>query len=448
MTTRISIIGAGSGAFSLSMIRDICLTPNLAGSTVSLMDINPERLEGAFAVCRRYADEIGFDLKLEKTLDREQSLEGAEFVINTALAAPHEWLRAGWEVARRYGYDWGASFHIFYDEPFWVNFYQLQLFESIVEDMLRICPNAHLLLVANPVLAGITYLGRRYPEAKTVGLCHGFSGIYGVAEKLGLDRDGLTFEIPGVNHFVWCTRLYHRGRDVFPMLDRWIAEEAPRLHAGGKTPHGLEPKTVDLYRRFGAIPIGDTAHWSGAAWPLWYHSEPETGQRWNENPSAGWDGYFRYVERNAADFRHIAEDATIRVTEFYPPKVSGEPMIPIVESIACDIPRVIIGNIPNTGDFVPGIPRDFEVEIPLLVSKRGMQGIQTGGLPPALLAHALRDRVAPVNLELEAYEKGSKELLTQLILMDPWSRSLDQAAGFVDDVLALPHNEALRAHYR
>ena len=123
-------------------------------------------------------------------------------------------------------------------------------------------------------------------------------------------------------------------------------------------------------------------------------------------------------------------------------------MIPIVEAIACDIPRVVIGNILNHGNFVPGIPRDFQVEIPLLVSKRGIQGIQTGGLPAPLLAHTLRDRVAPVNLEIEAYERGSKELLTQLILMDPWSRSLEQAEAFVDDVLALPHNAPLRAHYR
>ena len=56
-------------------------------------------------------------------------------------------------------------------------------------------------------------------------------------------------------------------------------------------------------------------------------------------------------------------------------------MVPIVESITCDIPRVIIGNIRNSGDFVPGIPRDFEVEIPTLVSRRGIQGIQTRGLP-------------------------------------------------------------------
>ena len=66
MTVKISLIGAGSGAFSLSLIRDICLTENLRGSTVSFMDINPQRLEAAFTLCQRYARELNFDLKIEK----------------------------------------------------------------------------------------------------------------------------------------------------------------------------------------------------------------------------------------------------------------------------------------------------------------------------------------------------------------------------------------------
>jgi alpha-galactosidase len=105
METKISIIGAGSGAFSLSMIRDICLTPNLAGSTVSFMDIDAERLEAAYTLCQRYAQELSFELHLEKTLDRRESLQGADFVINTALAAGHHRPREGWEIARRYGYN-------------------------------------------------------------------------------------------------------------------------------------------------------------------------------------------------------------------------------------------------------------------------------------------------------------------------------------------------------
>jgi alpha-galactosidase len=123
-------------------------------------------------------------------------------------------------------------------------------------------------------------------------------------------------------------------------------------------------------------------------------------------------------------------------------------MIPIVESIAYDIPRTQIVNVMNRGEYVPGVPRDFQVEIPALVSKRGIQPIQTDGLPPAILAYIMHDRVAPVNIELEAYERGSKELLFQLVMMDPWSRSEAQALALIDDILALPYHTEMRDHYR
>ena len=104
----------------------------------------------------------------------------------------------------------------------------------------------------------------------------------------------------------------------------------------------------------------------------------------------------------------------------------------MIESIACDIPRVLIGNVLNRGDFVPGIPRDFAVEIPLLVSKRGIEGIQTRGLPDAVLAQVWRDRIGPVSIELAAFAEGSRERLLELILTDPWTTSLSQAESLLE----------------
>jgi alpha-galactosidase len=447
MAPKISIIGAGSGTFSLAMIRDICLTNNLAGSTVCFMDIDPQRLDAAYMLCKRYAQELGFQLNLEKTLDRRAALEGADFIIDTALAAGHDRLQAGWEIARRHGYDWGGSFHIMYDEPFWVNYYQFRLFDSLIEDQLRWCPNAYHLLVANPVVAGITHLGRKYPEAKVIGLCHGFGEIFGIADLLGMDRSQMGYEIPGVNHFVWLNRWTYQGQDAFPILDRWIENEAPSYWKTRKdTPLG--PKLVDLYKRFGALPIGDSAHWSGAAWPWFYHTDPELEAGWQEHPVEGWNRHFKYVARNLAEVQRLATDPSLRVTEALKPEHSGEVMIPIIESIACDIPRVLIGNILNQGNFVPGVPLDFEVEIPIYFNAGGMQGVQTRPLPKSVIAYILRERVAPVELELEAYNRGSKDMLRQLILMDPWSRSTRQADALLDEILAMPEHEEMRSHYR
>ena len=116
MNIKISLIGAGSGAFSIQLIRDLCLTRNLEGCTISFMDINPERLEGSFILCQRYAKELGVDFPFEKIQNRSEFLQGADFVINTALAAGHHRLQASWEIAWRYGYHWGGSLAIMHEE--------------------------------------------------------------------------------------------------------------------------------------------------------------------------------------------------------------------------------------------------------------------------------------------------------------------------------------------
>jgi alpha-galactosidase len=107
----------------------------------------------------------------------------------------------------------------------------------------------------------------------------------------------------------------------------------------------------------------------------------------------------------------------------------------------------MICNIANIGNYVPGVPSDFAVEIWTMVSKRGIQGIQSSGLPPMVLAYLQRDRVVPVNLELEAYDKGSRQLLLELIRMDPWTQTEQQARQLLEDILALPFHQEMRDHY-
>lgn len=448
MPSKVAIIGAGSGMFSLSLVKDICLAPGLSGSTVSFMDINEERLENAYRLSSRYAKQLGANLRLERTTDRLEALQGADFVINTALAESHEHWREGWNIAKSHGYRFGGSFHVVHDEAFWINFYQLRLMESILEDMRRICPNAWYVVLANPVMAGITYLTRKYPDSKIVGLCHGYRHIYTIAEKLGLDPDAMTYEIPGINHFVWLNDFRYRGEDAFPLIDRWIREHAEQHWATCPLSDDLGPKVIDLYERFGVFPIGDTATTGGGAWGYWYHTDADVQRRWKEDPDDWFDRYFQEAADVYAAFDNATRVPDSELLAMFPPKLSGETIIPLVESLAADIPRVLIVNVPNTGSYVPGIPTDFAVEVPALVGGRGIQAIQTKALPRTLVAHALRDRVAPVEAELEAYVKGDYESLLQMVLMDPWTQSEQQARSLIDGILNLPYHSEMLHHYK
>src|SRR5690349_18043530 len=95
---KVSVIGAGSAQFSLGLVKDLCLTPGLSGSLVSFMDIDADRLDMIEKLARRYAKELGSDLRFERTAERAASLRDADFVINTASVTSHHAQRAAREL--------------------------------------------------------------------------------------------------------------------------------------------------------------------------------------------------------------------------------------------------------------------------------------------------------------------------------------------------------------
>ncbi len=86
---RIGVIGAGSATFTLGLVRDLCLTPNLKGSEVHFMDIDAERLDAVTRMARRYTDEVGARLRFEQTTERAEALRGCDFVIDTVMVQSH-----------------------------------------------------------------------------------------------------------------------------------------------------------------------------------------------------------------------------------------------------------------------------------------------------------------------------------------------------------------------
>ena len=69
-------------------------------------------------------------------------------------------------------------------------------------------------------------------------------------------------------------------------------------------------------------------------------------------------------------------------------------------------------------------------------------------LPPLPLSYLMRDRVVPVELELQAYDQHSRHLLEELVCMDPWTRSTQQAHDFVHELLAMEGHAEMESYYR
>ena len=172
-SVKVTIIGAGSADFSLGLVKDICLTEGLAGSQVCFMDINEDRLDIIYRLGTRYAEDLGADLRFERTLDRAESLQDADFVINTATVTHEEhFMKRRRELVDKIGY--------FYGRTGMPEYHNLQLMLDVALDMEDICPDAWILQAGNPVFAGTTLMTRE-TSIKVCGLCHGHYGYQRVA---------------------------------------------------------------------------------------------------------------------------------------------------------------------------------------------------------------------------------------------------------------------------
>lgn len=455
MSCKICIIGAGSAIFSLNLIKDICVNESFKGCTVSLMDTDKARLDAIYGLCTRYADEMDADINVIKTADRREAMQGADFVLNVALDYGHDRFKQGIEVAYNNGYRFGGSLHVVHDEAFFINFHQLRLMESILLDVLDICPDAYYIMVANPVQGGVTYLQRKYKNAKIIGMCHGYTGVYSITDTMGLDRKDVGFEVCGVNHFIWLTSFRYKGLDGYELLDKWIAEHngeiIPNDNVRGKI--GLKgdevsKKAIDLYRRYGIFPIGDTASAGGGAWGWEYHTDSETQKKFGSDPYAWYGEYFKECDDNVAEIKRVVEDTSLRVSDVFSTVQSDEPMIPLIEGLAFDKDNKVYVNILNSGGYMKGLPEDYEVEIAARVDKNGVHPIHNDGLPKPIMAHLMRDRIAPVEVELAAFENHSLELLMDLVMMDPWTKSREQANKLINDIFNLPCNAQMKEYYK
>jgi alpha-galactosidase len=432
---KLGVIGAGSAVFSLGLVRDLCCAGDLYGSTITLMDIDEQRLDSIYKLATRYVDELEINLTFEKTTSREAALKEADFVINTALQGSHSIHEAQRATGDQHGYYRGAPGR---------HYNQLRFMLSVARDMERICPDAWLIQSSNPVFDGCTLMTRE-TKIKVVGLCHGHYGYRRIADVLGLDLAQVECQAVGFNHIIYMTHFLFKGEDAYPLLDEWIdtkSEDYWRTTKLGRAAQ-LSPAAVHQYKMIGLYPIGDTPRKGG--W--WYHIDLETKKRWygeigGFDSEIGWTQYLEALGKRVDHIMTVANDESISVTKEYPPLRGDEQHLGIIEALTLNKEGKFQVNIPNNG-LIEDIPDDVVVEVPAIVNKTGIRGIQVGRLPKNLLLQVLWPRMLEMERELELALSSDKRLFLRMLLDDNRTQSLEQAEAAVEGMLSLPFNREM-----
>lgn len=440
---RISIIGAGSSQFSGGIIRDICVSKYLDCCELTLMDIDDVRLSFIARMGEKLTAELGGHIIFRTTTDREEALKGADFVINTAQDKGHPWANLQMDIARKYGYSDAGVLMMTSQAAFLVD---------VAKDMEKICPDALLIQSSNPVFEGCTLINRM-TDVKCVGLCHGHYGYREIADVLGLDRKYVTAKSHGFNHWIFMTDFRYKGENAYPLIDKWIEESAETYWKAERkyADQQMSRAAIHQYKLFGLMPIGDTVRTMD--WPSMY------GWLYNENLEAkkyyysqqggfdskeGWSQYLDDLARNLEKIKEAATDSSKKVSDIFKPEQSDEQIVPIIESLIYDVPRIYQVNIPNHGSLVPGFPEDIVVETEALISGAGIQGIANPPFPHRVQAGAMNPRYTQCELMCEALTSGDKEAFEMMFIPDHYTRSLEQVDAMLDEWINHPDNTYLR----
>ena len=208
---KIAFIGAGSTVFARNLLGDILSFPELAGSTIALMDIDPERLRTSEIVARNVAGAVNARPAINATLDRRAALDGADYVISMIQVAGY---RPGtlvdFEIPRKYGLRQtiGDTAGI---GGIMRGLRTIPVLLDICRDMEALCPGAYFLQYVNPMAMNCWAIGRA-SRIKTIGLCHSVQGTaMQLARDLGVRFDEIDYLSAGINHLAFFLKFARNG---------------------------------------------------------------------------------------------------------------------------------------------------------------------------------------------------------------------------------------------
>jgi alpha-galactosidase len=429
---KITIVGAGGYVFPLTLIRDVLSFETLRDAHFSLMDINPDNLERTYGHAKRLIESHDLPATVEATTDRRVSLEDADFVVITFQVGGLEAYHHDVEIPRKYGLDQcvgdtlgpGGIFR---------GLRTAAALDPIIEDIHDVCPDALMIQYANPMSINCWYSSEA--DVKTVGLCHSVQGTSQMlANRMGLEPGTWSFKVAGLNHQAWFIEFQHKGENVLPLLTKTMneyAEAARRARAGEENAGdelyggGGEQVRTAIMNLTGYFQTESSHH--ASEYLPYFRRTPEETDAWIPNR---WD-YYEICKNH--DFEALEERAAELAEQ--PLEPSHEYGAYIIESMTSNTPRVVYGNVPNTG-IITNLMEGCSVEVPCLVDAQGIQPTYIGDLPAAC-AGVNAGSVAVQNCAVKAAQTGDEEMVYAAVALDKYTSAmltLDEIYKMVDEM--------------
>lgn len=451
MATKIAFIGAGSTVFAKNLMGDILSYPELQDCTLTLHDINEERLHTSEIVAHKIAKQLGANPTIETTTDRRRAVDGAGYVITMFQIGGYKPSTViDFEIPKKYGLRQTIADTLGIG-GIMRGLRTIPVLLDLCHDMEELCPDATLLQYVNPMVMNCWAISRA-SKIKTVGLCHSVQGTASqLARDISVPIEEINYLCAGINHMAFYLKFERKTKDGVENLYPLIAEvakqkEAPLRGHTARTDGGViglsDAVRYEMFRRLGYFVTESSEHFS--EYVPWFikRDRPDLIEEFH----IPIDEYIRRCELQIARWEEMRvqmedPDTAVQVRR------SHEYGSGIIHSMETGELRVIYGNVPNQ-NLITNLPEGCCVEVPCVVDKNGVQPVAIGQLPPHLAA-LMQTNLNVQSLTVEAALTGKREHIYHAAMLDPHTAaelSLDQIWSLVDDLIAA-HGDWLPAYH-
>jgi alpha-galactosidase len=411
---KIAFIGAGSFGFTRKLVRDLLTFPLLENATIALMDIDPEALSFSRQAVEKIVALGDYPATVEATMNREEALIGADYVVVTILAGGLDVWRQDIEIPKKYGVDINIG-DTRGPSGIFRGMRTIPVMLDIAHDMERLCPDATMLNYTNPMVLLCRAI-QRESDIQVTGLCH---SVQGTAEMLagwiGAPMDEITYTCAGINHMAWYLKYEWNGEDAYPLIHKAVTER--------DEVYNEEVVRNEMYLALDYYPTESSGHHS--EYNPWFRKRPDLIEKYCIH-GTGWNpGEYAYIvkerEKRIRTWREetqrwLAEDTPIELERGH------EYAAYIMNALEGGEPFQYNGNVANKG-LVTNLPQDACVEVPVWASRSGLQPVGVGALPQSV---AVLTNLTSMTEEMavEGTLTGNPRLIYQAIAHDPLTASV------------------------
>lgn len=419
---KITFIGAGSTVFAQNLLGDILSFPELADSTISLHDIDEERLRTTEVVAQKIAQRLEISPTIETSLDRRTALDGADYAISMFQIGGYKPATVtDFEIPKKYGLRQTIADTLGIG-GIMRGLRTIPVMLDISRDMEELCPDVLHLNYVNPMAMNCWAISRATP-IKTVGLCHSVQGTaMQLSQDIGVPMDDINYVCAGINHMAFYLKFERDGEDLYPLIHQVLTED--------RVPDWNRVR-YELFKRTGYFITESSEHLS--EYVPWFikRDRPDLIEQYN----IPLDEYITRCEDQITKWEKLRKklEDPRRKLRVNPSDEYGSL---IIHSAETDTPRVIYGNVANHG-LIDNLPQGCCVEVPCLVDKNGVQPTAVGGLPPHLAA-LMQTNINVQSLTVEAALTGKREHIYHAAMLDPHTAAeldLAQIWSLVDDLI-------------